>query len=1253
MRLRDAVRYALYVSRAVGAPSGGYLRHRFGRGKGALRARFLDVIQKLLYHGYTEKVGHTEGLMKLLMTHPHVPENPWDPSSQKHKEVNTTVTVIKQFWKAVRESSESEKELLAVIKGILEKLYEQASGADERGFEAAYADCVNQATAVVAREKKRPALFVRRVESTLDAIGYVARDAVELKNRNSPSMDVIAFSGVKGASALLMENLENKKGDITDLTGKYVDGVGLIVKDYTVVISTNHASTDHMMCVQRCQVRIGKRPPHPISKHPMGVLGSPMIADADGFGANLRSLADSAPKGTRGLGSVVVFLVIGGKNPGQFLSYPASLSSLGVASVCVFFHKSKTPSDGFSKILQDAIIFAPKDVAEKTFADDFKQPSLEATGCKARRPDPTSGSSTKVETRKGNVVIDPFRRPDLDNQIVATTLSAEGRKRAIMTTLRMQAEVFYNYETFSRARTYAPGVLTVSGAVVVPEDGVAENFAELARCAALENKRVLQLVDASKLKTTDENEDAWLGVLVAMACNPRIMLVVRDDQNKEIAEEVKRVARMKQLPNLGARPSSGESRSGESRSGESRSKKKRDGDSAASTYLNHVTEYAELVSHTVHDACAIVSSSQKNTSIVIGHDAIDAIRSHYLDVQVIDDAQEALHRLLLTSVGSKNPILVSCTTYNEGEASQSIRVSHYDGAFTRIVDYEYSSDYKARDEVLPPGLKIAELIRGHTHLIFVVDVSSVPAWSSALRFWKSERGLVAAGAPECSWIKVLLARDANTVVDAAHSAVIIGDVKLANTIPAETTFLCGHGPQLKRHWVHTYDSSLRVSNLGNTVSFDSSDEIEDLIALVKCSSLTANAPEGRKKSKEFGLPIAVINVTKMVVNKTNVGHLVDIGIARNYILVTTREQSTAINKKVRERERRHDSKARRLAREEAEKEAKRLKDQRLKEVANWKNSRDKKRRELAKAGILTRTKRKGLRVLRDYAAAEALKAGTGQFELDRLEGVRMKGREFVARLPEEEERETDADDYEDQGARAKADADDFDQHKMASLQEIRARRALRKGFSRFKERKERERDELLLHDYDEAMRRVDRDARQKEAASRGAFLDDLPEVGSPGNDLDLAAFDRAADPELSRESSITESALAEEPVADFSGDSVKIFGEAYKVSKTGCREGAKCNPKDGITTLLQSSLPEKVQFLLVKPVGSNTTGLKHHAASEVVGKQSFVYLRCKQDGGVDAVVAKKGANGRISESKPANIEEAIANAKTIYVLCME
>jgi hypothetical protein len=1220
MRLRDAVRYALYVSRAVGAPSGGYLRHRFGRGKGNLRARFLDVIQKLLYHGYTEKVGHTAGLMKLLMTHPHVPENPWTPGSLKDKEVNTTATVIKQFWKAVRESSDSEKELLEVIKGILEKLYEQALGTDARGFDAAYADCVNQATAVVAREKKRPALFVRRVKSTMDAIGYVARDAVELNNKKSPSMDVIAFSGVKGASALLMENLEKKKGAISDLTKEYVDGVGLIVKDYTVVISTNHASADeHMMCVQRCQVRIGKRPPHPISKHPIY-----LFSELDGFGENLRKLvtADSVPKRMRGLGSVVVFLVIGGKNPGQFLSYPASLSSLGVASVCVFFHKSKTPSGGFSKILQDAIIFAPKDVAEKTFADDFKPPSLEVTGCKARRPDPTSGSSTKVETRKGNVVIDPFRRPDLDKQIVATTLGAEGRKGAIMTTLKMQAEVFYNYETFSRARTYAPGVLTVSGAVVVPEDGVAENFAELARCAALENKRVLQLVDASKLKTTYDNEDAWLGVLVAMACNPRIMLVVRDDQNKEIAEEVARVARMKQLPNLGARPSSGESRSGESRSGESRSKKKRDGDSAAS---NHVTGYAELVSHTVHDACAIVSSSQQHTSIVIGHDAIDAIRSHYLDVQVIDDAQEALHRLLLTSVGSQNPIVVSCTTYNEGKASQSIRVSHYDGASTRIVDYEYSSDYKRA----PPGLEIAELIRGHTHLIFVVDVSSVPAWSSALRFWKSERGLVAAGAPECSWMKVLLARDANTVVDAAGSAVIIGDVKLATTIPAETTFLCGHGPQLKRHWVCTYDSKLRVSNLGNTVSFDDSDDIKDLIALVKCSSLTAKAPEGRK-IKEFVLPIAVIDVTKMDVNKTNVGHLVDIGIARNYILVATRDQSNAINKKVRERERRHDSKARRLAREEAEKEAERLKDERLKEDRLREMRQDE---EDLRDRYLARTlgAKRLLRAVeaRQKKTKSARDARAAEFEYDRYTG-----------------------------ARALADADDFEQHEAArkrerKLQEIRSRLSLREGIGRFRERKERERGELL-NDYDDAMRKVEeRDARQKNAAAEAARLDGENEFTAKPNVRQAGEARELLDSILD-EGSSTESELAEEPVADFSSDPVKIFGDAYEVSKTGCdRDGAKCNPKDGITTLLKSSLPQKVRFLLVRPAGANTTGLKHHAASEgLKSKQSIVYLRCEANGGVEALLATKASNGRITESTPADIEEAIAQATLIYVLCI-
>lgn len=1182
MRLRDAVKYALYVSRAVGEPGGAHSSHRFGAVPKVLRAKFLDVIQKLMYHGYTEAKGHTRDLMNLIMTSPHTPTEVWKQDAttggkRRQSDVDSAARAIKQFWVAMKGSSDTA--LNDKIKEILRKLYEKAVGSND--FDAKYESCVTGAVAVASRERKKPALRVRRVQDEDSAFAYAARDAIDLK----ASVDMIVQSSVTGTSAVLMDDLEKGKGEISEVTRKYIERLSFAVTDYTVVVSTGHEVKEeaHNMYVRRCSVTVHKKDgteSRTIRTLDLGLLGGAMTAHEkeSEFGTKLRDLLndDNVDKRMRGLGSVVVFLVIGGRRPGRFTSYARGNS---FPSMCVFFYAGGDIQHHFRGLLDEGILLAGRATGAL--------PVNDRATCKQRRPDPPDGSSTRVQTDAGNVVIDPFRRTGAGGQIAATTAGAAQLKAALDAATPQVRAIFYNHETYSRARTYAPGVITGSGAVAVPEDGTAGDYAALARCAVLSG-RVLQLVDATALPTGSVREEAWLGVLVAMACNPRIMLVVTDEQHDIIADEVERANVLQPLPNVGARPPSSKPQSG--------AKKPRAADPDESDGAEeslHVTRYADLVSDAVHDSCVLARKVGRRTaSVVIGPEGFDAIMRES-DITDPKKQLSALQSFLLACVegpnerGTAKPVVLSCRAFVSAEPNhKAVSYEYAEGETDKVIKEEIELGTEA---ATTEGLAQEK----HTHAVFVVDFAKVPNWREAEAFWKSEHGLNFKAATECVWVTVLVARSrVHTPLNPPSSAVIVGTVQLATAIVDATSFTCEAKKQDRLERVRTFDSSLKVTNAVRVVVDES-----DLQSHHSCSLLTVYVNGVETTGPQ--VPITVLDVADIEVTRKNVGALIDIGMARNYILLTTPEQSKKINKGARARvQRREADKNKRLAKKEAElrgKESRRflaLRDRSRERIARQ----ERERRELIGAPLLLgydpewakkeaatpNPSRKG-KSSEGWAGQPVYDTVRSQNEKLKKE-MRDKRRKLAVRM------------FAKAGQRARAL--DIVTGQGASAGSMYAQKQRGPGPAR------------LVHSEPDA----------------------------------VAGDDSGADPGFSR-------------------IPVRILGVDYLVSESGCDENdTMCDPKDGIMRLLKSP-PANLKFLLVRRVRGAVGVEHHAANAPqdsdsnvylrcaANGGVEAEHTMRTETGVVTVTLADDPKTTQATNAT--RLQRAVESADTIYVLCEE
>ena len=1182
MRLRDAVKYALYVSRAVGEPGGAHSSHRFGAVPKVLRAKFLDVIQKLMYHGYTEAKGHTRDLMNLIMTSPHTPTEVWKQDAttggkRRQSDVDSAARAIKQFWVAMKGSSDTA--LNDKIKEILRKLYEKAVGSND--FDAKYESCVTGAVAVASRERKKPALRVRRVQDEDSAFAYAARDAIDLK----ASVDMIVQSSVTGTSAVLMDDLEKGKGEISEVTRKYIERLSFAVTDYTVVVSTGHEVKEeaHNMYVRRCSVTVHKKDgteSRTIRTLDLGLLGGAMTAHEkeSEFGTKLRDLLndDNVDKRMRGLGSVVVFLVIGGRRPGRFTSYARGNS---FPSMCVFFYAGGDIQHHFRGLLDEGILLAGRATGAL--------PVNDRATCKQRRPDPPDGSSTRVQTDAGNVVIDPFRRTGAGGQIAATTAGAAQLKAALDAATPQVRAIFYNHETYSRARTYAPGVITGSGAVAVPEDGTAGDYAALARCAVLSG-RVLQLVDATALPTGSVREEAWLGVLVAMACNPRIMLVVTDEQHDIIADEVERANVLQPLPNVGARPPSSKPQSG--------AKKPRAADPDESDGAEeslHVTRYADLVSDAVHDSCVLARKVGRRTaSVVIGPEGFDAIMRES-DITDPKKQLSALQSFLLACVegpnerGTAKPVVLSCRAFVSAEPNhKAVSYEYAEGETDKVIKEEIELGTEA---ATTEGLAQEK----HTHAVFVVDFAKVPNWREAEAFWKSEHGLNFKAATECVWVTVLVARSrVHTPLNPPSSAVIVGTVQLATAIVDATSFTCEAKKQDRLERVRTFDSSLKVTNAVRVVVDES-----DLQSHHSCSLLTVYVNGVETTGPQ--VPITVLDVADIEVTRKNVGALIDIGMARNYILLTTPEQSKKINKGARARvQRREADKNKRLAKKEEERRR----------------------------------------------AFEDAETETAESEIEDIYHDLMPYE--VAALGEPKRPVRSQITFNEKHSERNDISRRLDKMKLRNM--ARRNRMLTKNLGKSKE---------WLQELWKKKRKMVEGTRPSTAKEREAVSARAVDIVT-GQGASAGSMDEGELPRLGEIGSLDVDDFAfQNPgqSAPVFGSPVRILGELYEVSETGCDE-MQCQPKDDIVKLLDRAKTEKLKFLLVRRSDARIKASNHHVSSLTLGPK-YVYLKCAEDGTVVAEEAWKTPTTstvkRLEGESLRKAIEAIANGTrgAIYVLC--
>jgi hypothetical protein len=563
MRLRDAVRYALYVSREVG-------EHRFGASKTVvLRAKFLDLVMKLLHYGYTKKAGHTKKLLGLVMSpDPVARERPKESGDTRkderdQKEATSTENVIKLFWNAMRDVDE-DNDLRVKIREILRKLYEKAFREDQDAgerFDEAYATCTAGARAAVSgRKRAKTRLKVKRVTAET-AFATAVHDAIRLQT----GVDIV----------LRTPQFHNEAGDIVDsedarivkhyATKVFASGV---TQNFTIVLVAGYEKRKKGENKKgAATVRFARVMPGRPAE------GSGLIMDFmfDSLDSNskksaisqlhahsrVKSMAGVDAEGHALLGSVVVFLLARTEHPQR------AARAHGERDVGPSVSAYLLPEHGNAGIFGDSavcIASAEQALEWKSYQQDRDQRPKVSCGKKT----PSAGSKSRFVEHlyNGGVILDPSRE-GRHNNVFSTYGNAseylENLSLSEKATLKKDA-IRYNSEVYARARTYELDVVAAWTEITLEEDDGHPQYHAIARCVALKYDGegvtydlALCVVDATKLdKSLTESvsaiPDGWLGLLVAMACNPRILLVATNKQHEAIVAEVDRVAKLEPVP---------------------------------------------------------------------------------------------------------------------------------------------------------------------------------------------------------------------------------------------------------------------------------------------------------------------------------------------------------------------------------------------------------------------------------------------------------------------------------------------------------------------------------------------------------------------------------------------------------------------------------------------------------------------------------------------------------------------------------
>lgn len=313
-----------------------------------------------------------------------------------------------------------------------------------------------------------------------------------------------------------------------------------------------------------------------------------------------------------------------------------------------------------------------------------------------------------------------------------------------------------------------------------------------------------------------------------------------------------------------------------------------------------VSSYDEAAAFAVHDACVMsvlrtaAGAPPKENLVVLGAEFLNAIHKDVAE----ENEQDILGEFLLRAMGKRfrNPIVVVCPEYASSDNYFKVNPPDVDG-----YDFDAKGDIsgstfaaqQARDAAGGSLVRTAALgTDAFTHVVFVVNVSVVPKWRDAVNFWKSERGLdLDSTAGKCGWVTVLLAPNPLIVIKPLKSALIVGTVATKKEI-FDASATCGifpHAPKLALRGLRTYDPDLIVRNTMSRMNLTTPEALE-MLANVKCNSLTVSVGKG----SEFRLPIAVIDVSRIALDDTNVDHCLAVGTKRNYALVTTQAQHDKI-----------------------------------------------------------------------------------------------------------------------------------------------------------------------------------------------------------------------------------------------------------------------------------------------------------------------------------------------------------------------
>jgi hypothetical protein len=559
MRLRDAVRYALYVSREVG-------EYRFGASKTVvLRAKFLDLVLKLLHYGYTKQAGHTKKLLRLVMSpDPVASEHPTGSGDQRKddrdaKEATSTENVIKLFWNAMRDVDE-EDDLRVKIGDILRKLYVKAFREDQNAgkrFDEAYATCTAGARAAVSgRKRATRRLTVKRVTAET-AFATAVHDAIRLQT----GVDIV----------LRTPQFHNEAGELVDsedarivkyyATKVFASGV---TQNFTIVFVAGYEKRKRgekkkgAATVRFARVMPGR-----------SAEGSGLIMDfmSDSLDSNskksaisqlhalesVKRMAGVDADGDALLGSVVVFLLARTEHPHSAARAHGKRYVSPSVSAYLLPEEGDAGKFGHSAV---CIASAQQALMWKSYQEDRDERPKVSCGKKT----PSAGSKSRFVEHLHNrgVILDPSREGK-HNNVFSTYGDASQYVDKLThseTEAPMKNAIRYNSEVYARARTYALDVVAAWTEITLEEeDGHAQYYA-IARCVALKydgGDLALCVVDATKLdesltESVSAIPDGWLGLLVAMACNPRILLVATNNQHEAIVAEVDRVAKLEPVP---------------------------------------------------------------------------------------------------------------------------------------------------------------------------------------------------------------------------------------------------------------------------------------------------------------------------------------------------------------------------------------------------------------------------------------------------------------------------------------------------------------------------------------------------------------------------------------------------------------------------------------------------------------------------------------------------------------------------------